>query len=201
MRPVSIVVTFGHDSSRIPARMVFRDMPVASATALIPPRPNDKTTTAPQCRRQRSLSAESKARNFPRIHVVIAASGIPLLCQINTIRPIVLGYFILAQLLSLVELGTHVEVALVVKPCCSGEYAMVDGLLRHLTPEMLLLWDRGFFSYEEWRKLERRGVKVLAWVTSRLILRPLRTLADGSYLAKIYRSEYHRRKDRDGITV
>ena len=78
---------------------------------------------------------------------------------------------------------------------------MVDGLLRHLTPEMLLLWDRGFFSYELWRKLNARGVKVLARVSSRLILRPIRALADGSYLAKIYRTPYDRQKDRDGIMV
>ena len=34
-----------------------------------------------------------------------------------------------------------------------------------------------------------------------MILRPIRTLADGSYLAKIYQSAYDRQKDRDGIVV
>jgi hypothetical protein len=38
-------------------------------------------------------------------------------------------------------------------------------------------------------------------VTSQLILKPLRNLADGSYLAKIYPSAYARQKDRDGILV
>jgi len=111
------------------------------------------------------------------------------------------GAFPQVRKLSLVELGTHVEVALVVKTIRCGEQAMVDGLLRHLTPEMLLLWDRGFFSYELWRKLDGRGVKVLARVVSRLVLRPLRTLGDGSYLAKIYKSPSDRTKDRDGIVV
>jgi hypothetical protein len=111
------------------------------------------------------------------------------------------GAFPQIKKLSLVELGTHVEVALVVKHGHCGEQAMVDGLLRHLTSEMLLLWDRGFFSYELWRKLSAPGVKVLARVTNRLILRPIRTLADGSYLAKIYKGSYDREKDRDGITV
>jgi hypothetical protein len=111
------------------------------------------------------------------------------------------GAFPQIRKLSLVELGTHVEVAFVVKPCRCGEHAMVDGLLRYLSPEMLLLWDRGFFSYELWRKLDARGVKVLARVVNRLILRPIRTLADGSYLAKIYKSAYDRQKDRDGIMV
>ncbi len=111
------------------------------------------------------------------------------------------GAFPQIRKLSLVELGTHVEVALAVKPCRCGEHAMVDALLPHLKAEMLLLWDRGFFSYELWRKLTARGVKVLARVTSQLTLRPIRILADGSYLAKIYKGDYDRKKDRDGITV
>src|SRR5271155_4375651 len=91
--------------------------------------------------------------------------------------------------LSLVELGTHVEVAMVVESSSCGEQTMVEGLFPHLTPEMLLLWDRGFFSYEQWRKLSEREATVLARVTSRLILRPIRTLADGSYITKIYKND------------
>ena len=34
-----------------------------------------------------------------------------------------------------------------------------------------------------------------------MILRPIRTLADGSYMAKIYKYAYDRKKDRDGIMV
>jgi Insertion element 4 transposase N-terminal/Transposase DDE domain len=111
------------------------------------------------------------------------------------------GAFPQIRKLSLVELGTHVEVALIVKPCRTGEHAMVDALLPHLASQMLLLWDRGFFSYKLWKKLMAQGVKVLARVTSRLILRPIRNLSDGSYLAKIYKDAYDRQKDRDGIMV
>jgi hypothetical protein len=111
------------------------------------------------------------------------------------------GAFPQVRKLSLVELGTHSEVALVVKHGHCGEQTMVDALLRHLHSKMLLLWDRGFFSYELWRKLKAREVKVLARVTNRLILRPIRNLADGSYLAKIYKSASDREKDRDGIMV
>jgi Insertion element 4 transposase N-terminal/Transposase DDE domain len=111
------------------------------------------------------------------------------------------GAFPQIRKLSLVELGTHAEVALIVKPCLTGEHAMVDALLPYLTAEMLLLWDRGFFSYEQWKKLMSRDVHVLARVTCQLILKPIRTLADGSYLAKIYKNSYNRQKDRDGIMV
>jgi Insertion element 4 transposase N-terminal/Transposase DDE domain len=111
------------------------------------------------------------------------------------------GAFPQIRKLSLVELGTHVEVAVVVRPCSSSEQAMVDALLRHLTLEMLLLLDRGFFSYGLWKKLDARGITVLARVKSGLILRPIRTLSDGSYIAKIYRNAYNRKKDRYGIEV
>ena len=111
------------------------------------------------------------------------------------------GAFPQVRKLSLVELGTHVEVDFVVRPIANGEQSMVGALLGHLDPEMLLLWDRGFFSYDLWKTVAARDVKILARVTSRLILQPIRNLADGSYLAKISPSAYARQKDRDGIIV
>jgi hypothetical protein len=111
------------------------------------------------------------------------------------------GAFPQARKLSLVELGTHAEVAMVVRSSAHGEQSMVPGLFRHLTPEMLLLWDRGFFSYGLWKRMAARGVKVLARVKCGLILRPTRHLADGSYLAKIYKDASDRAKDRDGVVV
>ncbi len=111
------------------------------------------------------------------------------------------GAFPQVRKLSLVELGTHVEVALVVRSSAHGEQSMIAGLIRHLTAQMLLLWDRGFFSYELWQKMLVPDVKVLARVKRRLILRPIRHLSDGSYLAKIYKNASDRAKDRDGIVV
>jgi hypothetical protein len=111
------------------------------------------------------------------------------------------GAFPQIRKLSLVELGTHVELAFVVRSIAHGELSMVGGLLRHLTPEMLLLEDRGFFSYDHWKEVMSRGAKILARVKSGLILEPIRDLADGSYLAKIYRTATDRRQDRDGILV
>jgi len=111
------------------------------------------------------------------------------------------GAFPQVRKLSLVELGTHAELAFVLKPCRRGETGMVAGLLRHLTPGMLLLWDRNFFSYKLWRQLTRRGVHILARVKSHLVLRPIRVLADGSYLAKIYPSAHDRTHDQGGLVV
>ena len=111
------------------------------------------------------------------------------------------GAFPQVRKLSLVELGTHVEVAFVARPIAHGEQAMVAPLLGHLDDEMLLLWDRGFFSYQLWSEVSSRHVKILARVKSHLILEPIRDLADGSYLAKIYPTPEDRRVDRDGIVV
>jgi hypothetical protein len=111
------------------------------------------------------------------------------------------GAFPQVRKLGLVELGTHAELALVLKPCRRGETSMVAGLLRHLRPGMLLVCDRNFFSYALWRQLLGRGAQVLFRVKGHLVLRPSRRLADGSYLAKIYPSPAAREQDRDGIVV
>lgn len=106
--------------------------------------------------------------------------------------------------LSLVEVGTHAEVALTIKgirQAGSGEKSMALALLRHLCPEMLLLWDRGFLSYSLWKNVIATGCQVLARVSSHLILRPLANLPDGSYVAKLYPCYSERNKDRQGIEV
>jgi hypothetical protein len=114
------------------------------------------------------------------------------------------GAFPQVRKLSLVEVGTHVEVAFVVKgikQSGSAEQRLVPGLLRHLRTDMLLLWDRGFFSFGLWKRLVTQGCQLLARVSSRLVLRPIQHLGDGSYLAKIYPCESERNKDRQGLVV
>lgn len=111
------------------------------------------------------------------------------------------GAFPPVRKLGLVELGTHAELAFVLKPYGQAEVSLMAGLLRHLRPGMLLLCDRNFFSYALWRRLRGRGTQVLFRVKSHLVLRPTRRLADGSYLAKIYPSAAARQQDRDGMVV
>ena len=111
------------------------------------------------------------------------------------------GAFPQVRKVSLVELGTHVEFAFAVRSIAHGEQSMVGELLGHLTAEMLLLWDRNFFSYSLWKEVTSRGVMILARVKGNLTLKPIRELADGSYLAKVYPSPCDRQADRDGIVV
>jgi hypothetical protein len=114
------------------------------------------------------------------------------------------GAFPQVRKLSLVEVGTHAELALVVKGIKekeSGEQSMAPGLFRHLTPAMLLLWDRGFLSYKLWQDLILRGCAVLARVKAGMVLRPTVELPDGSHLAKLYPCYSMRNKDQGGIVV
>jgi Insertion element 4 transposase N-terminal/Transposase DDE domain len=111
------------------------------------------------------------------------------------------GAFPQIRKLSLVELGTHAELGLVLKAHRRNERTMVAGLLKLLAPEMLLLLDKGFVGYELWRDLSTRRAKILARATTQMVLRPIRELPDGSYLAKLYKGSYNREKDRDGVVV
>lgn len=105
------------------------------------------------------------------------------------------------RLLALCELGTHAICGLGIKPCRRSEQAMAPALLRQLRPGMLLLWDRGFFSYDLVRQVLATGAHLLARAQTRLVLVPLRRLDDGSYLAKLYPSPQARNRDRDGLWV
>jgi hypothetical protein len=113
------------------------------------------------------------------------------------------GAFPQVRKLSLVELSTHAEQAFVLKGIRekeSGEQSMAPALIRHLQRGMLLMWDRGFFSYKLWQAVLLR-CELLARVSVRLILRPVKQLSDGSHLSKIYPSANNRNQDRWGILV
>jgi hypothetical protein len=106
-----------------------------------------------------------------------------------------------ARKVSLVELGTHLEVAMAIGGYHDSETKLVGQLWRHIPGDALLIEDRGFFSYEHWKTLNAQGVKLLIRVKSNMVFQLIERLPDGSYLAKIYPSSYARGKDRNGILV
>lgn len=112
-----------------------------------------------------------------------------------------MGAFPQIRKVSLVELGTHAEIAVVFKRLACGETTAFQALWKHIPADALLLEDRGFFSYSHWKRALSENVAVLARVKNNLILKPIENLSDGSYLAKIYRNSYDRSKDRNGILV
>jgi Insertion element 4 transposase N-terminal/Transposase DDE domain len=111
------------------------------------------------------------------------------------------GAFPQVRKVSLVELGTHVEVRFVMGGFQDSEQTLARQLWEYLPADALLFEDRGLFSYSDWKTLDGQGRKLLARVRSDLVLTPFERLSDKSFLARIYRSAYDRSKDRGGIVV
>lgn len=98
------------------------------------------------------------------------------------------------------ELGTHVETALAIGGWHDDERTLARTLWDQIPADALLLEDRGFFCYEDWKALHS-CVKLLVRVKSNFVLKPLQRLPDGSYLAKIYPADYYRQRDQQGLVV
>ena len=111
------------------------------------------------------------------------------------------GAFPQARVLALCETGSHVLWKWSVKSIRIGEPTIAPALLRHLQKDMLLLWDRGFFSYATLTQVQKRRTQLLAKVKKDLIFEPIRRLADGSYLAEAYPSASCRKRGVRGIVV
>jgi hypothetical protein len=101
----------------------------------------------------------------------------------------------------LIEVGTHAFLDAVFWGCRRGETAGGLRLLRSVGLGDLLMWDRNFHSYEMVKRTMTTGAHFLGRVASNVVLRPVKFLADGSYLAYVYPSPKARRKNRDGILV
>jgi len=111
------------------------------------------------------------------------------------------GAFPQAQVLALVESGTHVLWRWVVKGCHIDETLMAPPLLKHLQSDMLVMWDRGFNSFKLVQQVLGRQANLLARWKNNRILQPIRVLSDGSYLARIYPYDRDRRQNQNGIDV
>src|SRR5258708_28281051 len=86
----------------------------------------------------------------------------------------------------LAELGTHAVVDAIPATCGVGENRLVRGLLRSLSADMLVLLDRGFFSFWLLAALRERGTQVLGRLASTDLLgRPGKRLKDGSVLVTL----------------
>jgi hypothetical protein len=90
-----------------------------------------------------------------------------------------------ARLVALAECGTHAIFDAVVGAYTSSEVALADELIGRLEPGMLLLADRGFYSFGLWRKAIGTGADLLWRVKTGLRPEHLRTLDDDSWLAQV----------------
>jgi hypothetical protein len=111
------------------------------------------------------------------------------------------GAFPQVRVVALIETGTHAICDAVLRPCRCGEVPAALRLLRSIGPGMLLLWDRGFHSYEMVRATLAREAHVLGRTKGNVVLQPTEMLADGSFLATIYPTPRARRRGEDGLTL
>lgn len=93
-----------------------------------------------------------------------------------------------ARVVALAECGTHAVFAAQIGKYSQSEASLTEPLLARLQPGMLLLADRGFFSYALWRKAIATGADLLWRIrtdTSAPQPTHLQDLPDGSWLAHL----------------
>lgn len=89
------------------------------------------------------------------------------------------------ELMTLVETGTRSLMGAVFGPTDEGETAYAGRLLHLLTPNMLVLWDKGFDANAFLKAVTATGAQVLGRLRSNRRTPVLARLADGSYLSVI----------------
>jgi len=96
-----------------------------------------------------------------------------------------------SRIVALAECGTHAVFAAEIGVYSQSEAALTEPLLARLEPGMVLLADRGFFSFALWRKASATGADLL-WRVRSDTHGPKTThvgdLADGSWLAHLRKS-------------
>ena len=112
--------------------------------------------------------------------------------------------FPMARVVALAECGTHAIFAASVGTYKQSEAELTESLLTHLDQSMLLIADRGFFSYALWRKAAQSGADLL-WRarTDRGAPTPrhVKDLPDGSWLADLQQTHRAQARRTDPIRV
>jgi len=101
----------------------------------------------------------------------------------------------------LCECGTHAVCDAGFWPGDTSERVGGLRLLRSVEPGMLVLWDRGFHSYDMCTRCVARGAHFLSRLPAHVKLQAIQRLPDGSYLAHLRPSDYARRKCDEQLLV
>ena len=105
------------------------------------------------------------------------------------------GAFPQLRMVGLAECGTHALVDVAIGPCSSGETTLARGVLASMGSTMVVLADRGFYSFALWNEARATGAELLWRTKSNHVLPVDRRLADGSYLSHLHEVvNNHRRK-------
>lgn len=101
----------------------------------------------------------------------------------------------------LCECGTHAICDAGAWPLRIGERQGGLRMLRSVGPGMLVMWDRGFHSFDMCRRCREQKADFLGRVPAHVRLTPVRRLPDGSYLTYLQPAEYGRRKRGERLLV
>jgi Insertion element 4 transposase N-terminal/Transposase DDE domain len=90
-----------------------------------------------------------------------------------------------ARVVALGECGTHAMFDAVIGPYSTSEPAMAKDLIDRLAPKMLVLADRGFYSFDMWQRANKTGADLLWRISATLKPKTVKDLPDGSWIAEI----------------
>jgi hypothetical protein len=109
------------------------------------------------------------------------------------------------RLVTLIESGTRVLFGAAMGAYgganATSEMELAWKVIGSLKTGMLCLADRYYMGFEFWEAARATGADLLWRVKSWHTLEPQKQLPDGSYLSKIYRTQYDRKMDRNGVVV
>lgn len=100
---------------------------------------------------------------------------------------------------TLAECGTHAIVAASIGSIKDGERKLSAALTRRITPDMVILADRGFYSFDLYRSYLATGAQLIWRLWSNVYPDHLQDLPDGSYLAEI--TSHHGRAGKTRIDL
>ena len=103
------------------------------------------------------------------------------------------------QTLLLSECGTHAIIDAEFAPCYASEHGLAQRLVRSLQTGMLVMFDRGLYSFDLIAGITHRGAQILGRLAAHVKPHRVQSLADGSYLADIYPSQPRRRKQGEVV--
>lgn len=111
------------------------------------------------------------------------------------------GAFPQTRIVALCEVSSRVFFSFLAKPIRCGEVTLAKHVYRFLPEKSLLLFDIGFCAYELMKMVIDQKSDFLGRAKTNRCFKKMRILSDGSYLSKIYASDYDRLHDRNGTAV
>ena len=90
-----------------------------------------------------------------------------------------------ARVVAMAECGTHVMFDAEIGVYSDGERELAGPLIDRLTPDMLMLADRGFYSFTLWQRAAATGADLLWRISKTVKPHPIEELVDGSWIVEV----------------